>query len=495
MNAAAICGLETEYGLMIEAGDLGQEEAALALLQRCPLAERVPWDAHAESPGRDARDWGRAEVSATEAADPASAPGYLLANGARLYVDSGHPEYSTPECAAPMELLRADRAGELVLERCRQELNRFLPPGHAVRLIKNNVDYQGHSYACHENYLVTAASYQALFSGRGPLLSQLVPFLVSRIVVCGAGKIGSGNGRPATDFQISQRADFFEELVGLQTMSRRPIVNTRDEPHCDRRRFRRLHVITGDSNMSQVATYLKVGTLQLLLCMLDQGATLPDFTLADPLAALLAISHDATCSRRVQLADGRRLTAVEMQLAFAEAVQRFADRGAAPAWAVQVIERWTGVLHGLKDEPRQLASTLDWVIKLELLDRWRQRKRLPWSAAELRELDIRYHDIDRDSGIFYRLEAAGAVARITDEEDVLRAVESPPAGTRAAVRSALLRAAGGRVIAGSWGELVWQQDGQPPRRIELADPAAGLDGTTPSWLERLERLERLEPGP
>jgi len=478
MAVSPVCGLETEYGLIVDAGaGCSQEATALALLRHCPVAARVPWDSGAEAPGRDARDDPHAMAAGAEAAAPGCDAGYLLGNGARLYVDCGHPEYSTPECAEPVALVRADRAGELVLERCRRELNRFLPVDQVVRLIKNNVDYQGHSYACHENYLVDAGFYRGLFGGPAPLLSQLVPFLVSRIVVCGAGKVGSDNGRTAPTFQISQRADFFEELLGLQTTSRRPIVNTRDEPHCDPARFRRLHVIIGDSNMAQVSTYLKVGTLQLLLAMLEEGASLPDLTLADPLAALPAISHDPTCRQRVELSDGRRLSAVEIQLAFADAAQRFAGRGGAPSWAGEVIERWGTVLHKLADEPRQLASTLDWVIKLDLVDRWRQRKRLAWSAAELREIDIRYHDIDREAGIFYHLESAGAVDRITAEDAILRAVEDPPSATRAAVRSGLLRGAGGRVIAGSWGALLRREDGGPPRRLELADPTLGPPAT------------------
>jgi Pup amidohydrolase len=490
MTAARVCGLETEYGLLLETGaGCSQEEAALALLRRCPLAGRVPWDPRAESPGQDARDEARDPAIGAAAAasgSPGSDPGCLLANGARLYVDSGHPEYSTPECADPLALLCADRAGELVLERCRAELNRFLPVDQGVRLIKNNVDYQGHSYACHENYLVGAGFYHALFSRRAPLLGQLVSFLVSRIVVCGAGKIGSDNGRPAADFQISQRADFFEELIGLQTMNRRPLVNTRDEPHCDPDRFRRLHVITGDSNMAQVATYLKAGTFQLLLAMLEDGARVPDLALADPLTAMLAISQDPTCRQRVDLADGRRLTAVEIQLRFAEAAQRFADQGAAPPWAREVIDRWTTVLRSLAEDPRQLASTLDWVIKLDLIDRWRQRKRLAWSAAGLRELDIRYHDIDRRGSIFYHLETTGAVDRVAAESSILRAVENPPPDTRAAVRAALQRGAGGQVIAASWGALLRRQDDGPARRIELADPTQGPDATPRALPEPVE---------
>jgi proteasome accessory factor A len=461
MSVPPICGLETEYGLWVADSErLRQEDAALALLARCPLAPRYAWDCAGELPGRDAREPGE---PACPCPGPAvgekpgvgadgSHPGFLLGNGARLYIDHGHPEYSTPECADALAVVASDKAGEQLLERCRRHLNQFLPLNQSVRLFKNNSDGQGHSYGCHENYLVSAATYEGLFRHRTERLhAHLIPFLVSRIVFCGAGKVGSENGRAPASFQISQRADFFETVLGLQTMSRRPIVNTRDEPHADARRFRRLHVISGDANRAQVSTYLKVGTLQLLLALLEEEIPLPDLTLEDPVAAIIEISHDPTCRHRVRLADGRQWSAVEMQHAFAEAAERHLAQS--PAGAVSyrsVFARWVAVLDKLAAEPLELARTLDWVIKWKWIDEWRERKGFSWSAVELRELDLRYHDVDPEGSLFHLLETSPGIEQMVEQDMIQRAEEIPPGGTRAAVRAALLREHNGRVEAASW---------------------------------------------
>jgi hypothetical protein len=462
MSVPKICGLETEYGLMVaDPHRLGQEDAALALLARCPLEPRLAWDSSWESPGRDARDPRPPDLRA-DLPRPALAEadgchgGYMLGNGARLYVDHGHPEYSTPECADALALVACDKAGERLLERCRRQLNRFLPLGQSVRLFKNNSDHQGHSYGCHESYLMAASTYEALFRERATALLNgcLLPFLVSRIVVCGAGKVGSENGRSPVTFQISQRADFFETPLGIQTMSRRPIVNTRDEPHADAGRFRRLHVISGDANLAQLSTYLKVGTLQLLLAMMEDGAPLPDLTLAGPLAAIVEISHDPTCRSKVALRDGRRLTAVEIQLAFAEAAQRYL--AAAPDAGMgfpAIFDRWTQVLGQLAADPLGLSRSLDWVIKWKFLDDWRQRKTLAWSAAELLELDIRYHDIDPEKSIHYLLESSGAIERLVEDPMILKAEDEPISPTRAVPRAALIRDRAAGLSGASWSAL------------------------------------------
>lgn len=465
MRNPAICGLETEYGLWVANPErLRQEDAALALLQRCPIRPRYAWDSIAEAPGRDARDGatpasprpGPAFPPEPAAGVDGSHPGYLLANGARLYADHGHPEYSTPECPDALSVVAWDRAGEQLLERCRRHLNQFLPVDQSVRLFKNNSDGHGHSYGCHENYLLSAATYESLFDGSSErLYAHLIPFLVSRIVVCGAGKVGSENGRADVPFQISQRADFFETLLGVQTMSRRPIVNTRDEPHADGRRFRRLHVISGDANMAQVSTWLKVGTFQLFLAMLEDGAMLPDLTLDDPVGAVVEISHDPNCRRRVRLVDGRQWSAVEMQRAFVDAAQHHvaSSREASHAFRA-VLDRWSAVIDKLAADPLELANTLDWVIKWKCIDDWRARKGLPWSATELRELDLRYHDIDPQGSLFHLLEASSPIERVVEPEAIRRAEEMPPDGTRAAHRAALLRQYGDDVQAASWSTIV-----------------------------------------
>jgi proteasome accessory factor PafA2 len=461
MSLPGICGLETEYGVWIsDPHGLGQEEAAVALLDRCPLEPRIPWDLGAESPGNDARGPRRPRSGGLAAAGASAAagchPGYLLGNGARFYADHGHPEYATPECADALALVAADQAGERLLERCRRHLESFLPSSQSLRLFKNNSDRQGHSYGCHENYLMSAATYQGLFSDRiARLHATLVPFLVSRVVVGGAGKVGSENGRPAVDFQISQRADFFETVVGLQTMSRRPIVNTRDEAHADAARYRRLHVISGDANMAQLSTYLKVGTLQLLLAMLEDEAALPDLTLEDPVAAIGELSRDPTCRARVRLRDGRRLSGVELQHAIALAAQRWLDSSARPGepWR-PLFERWTAVIDQLAADPLALAGALDWVIKWKFLEEWRQRKGLAWSAAELKELDLRYHDTDPTKSVFRLLASAHGIEELVAEPAVARAESEPPPATRAALRAERLGQHGGEVIAASWSAIV-----------------------------------------
>jgi proteasome accessory factor A len=461
MSVPKICGLETEYGLLVaDPHRLGQEDAALALLARCPLEPRVEWDLSRESPGHDAREErlppANARLPLRVEAAAGNHAGFMLGNGARLYVDHGHPEYATPECADALALVASDKAGERLLERCRRHLNSLLPLGQSVRLFKNNTDHQGHSYGCHENYLIAAATYEALFRERTAELleARLLPFLVSRIVVCGAGKVGSENGRPPVGFQISQRADFFETVLGIQTMNRRPLVNTRDEPHADAGRFRRLHIISGDANLAQLSTYLKVGTLQLLLAMLEDEAPLPDLTLADPLAAVVEISHAPTCTTRVALRDGRRLTAVEIQFAFAEAAQRYLatapDSGSGfPA----VLERWTAVLEQLAVDPLELSRSLDWAIKWKFLDDWRHSKRLDWTAAQLQELDLRYHDIDPEKSVHYILDGRGAIERLVEQEEILKAEEQPISPTRAVPRAALIRNNAAGLSGASWSLL------------------------------------------
>jgi proteasome accessory factor PafA2 len=484
MSLVKVCGLETEYGLWIaDPGRLRQQEAAVALLERCPLPVRIPWDTSGESPGSDARTnrpAGRhaAPPQAPARRDAGCHAGFMLGNGARLYADHGHPEYSTPECADAATLVACDKAGERLLERCRRHLNDLLPAGQSIRLFKNNSDRQGHSYGCHENYLLAAATYESLFRERiGTLHATLVPFLVSRVVVSGAGKVGSENGRPPAGFQLSQRADFFARVVGLETMSERPIVNTRDESHADGARFRRLHVISGDANMAQVSTQLKVGTLQLLLAMLEDGARLPDLTLDDPLSAMVRISHDPTCRARVALRDGRRLSAVEIQLELAAAAQSHLDASPAAAAAYRpLLARWTSVLERLAADPVQLAGTLDWAIKWKFLEEWRQRKGLAWSAAELAELDLRYHDIDPARSVFYLLAAQGGIEEVVDPAAIARAEGEPPEATRAGVRGAILRRERAQVLAASWSSIVQDGGGREPVRHVFDDPAAGNGG-------------------
>src|SRR6185369_7905255 len=291
----------------------------------------------------------------------------ILTNGARLYVDHAHPEYSTPECASPRDAVVWDKAGERVMaEAARRAAN---PPGGApgtiIQLYKNNTDNKGVSYGCHENYLMARAT------PFGDIVRHLTPFFVSRQVVVGAGRVGVGQDGRGAGFQVSQRADFFEVEVGLETTLKRPIINTRDEPHADPEKYRRLHVIIGDANMSEVSTYLKVGTTALVLAMIEDRFLGADLSIEAPVAELRAISHDPSCRRLVTLKGGRKMTAVQLQAEYLELARKFTEDkygDDVDDITVDVLDRWESVLNRLAEDPMQLSKELDWVAKLELLE-------------------------------------------------------------------------------------------------------------------------------
>ncbi|MGH9296274.1 MAG: proteasome accessory factor PafA2 family protein, partial [Acidimicrobiales bacterium] len=337
--------METEYSIIVGSGaDMSPTTASSLLINAyvARLERRVGWDFEDESPQRDARGFAR------EGAMPPEVETHLvnavLTNGARYYVDHAHPEFSTPECADPLELVRFDRAGELVLRRSMEAAGRTLAPGEEIIVHKNNSDGKGNSYGCHENYLVDR---QVPFSR---IVQRLTPHFVTRQIFCGAGKVGREDGTepdgPPVHYQISQRADFFEEEVGLETTLKRPIINTRDEPHADPQKYRRLHVIVGDANLSEICTFLKVGSTAVVLAMIEDDFDAGrDLTLACPVPAIRAVSHDPGLGYRVELASGERLTAIELQWELYGLARKYAEeRGlgviGGDGVAEMVLERW-----------------------------------------------------------------------------------------------------------------------------------------------------------
>jgi Pup amidohydrolase len=450
---SSICGLETEYGLSCGGlTEISQLEAALDFFASCKLPGAVPWDLSRESPGMDARD-NRAEASV--APSPSSlADGFMLPNGARFYVDHGHPEYCTPECRTPADLVASDMSGELLLDRCRAEYSQGRDTGRpdqpgALSLFKNNSDHKGNSYGCHENYLLTGGLYEELFRHGSKLLpSCLVPFLVSRVVICGSGKVGTECGLPAVDYQISQRADFIETLIGLQTTWRRPLINTRDEPHADRSKHRRLHVISGDSNMAEWSTYLKAGCTLALLAMLEDGVALPDQTLFDPITALRTFSRDPACRAEAELQTGIRRRAIDIQSEIADCAESWAGRPGIPEWMREVVRNWSAVLDALRRDPMELRDRLDWVIKLHFLQEWRRKRGVGWEDPRLTELEIRYHDISPQRSVYHLLRRTGRVRRIVADETVVQAAITALPGTRARLRSDTMRDQ--KAISATW---------------------------------------------
>ncbi len=363
----------------------------------------------------------------------------FLKNGARLYLDVGsHPEYATPECDDIVDLVTHDRAGERILEGLMLDAqNRLAEDGVEgdIYLFKNNTDSAGNSYGCHENYLV---GRQGEFSR---LADVLIPFLVSRQIIVGAGKVQQTPR--GTVFSVSQRAEHIWEGVSSATTRSRPIINTRDEPHADAERYRRLHVIVGDSNMSETTTMLKVASTDLVLRMIEAGVPMRDMTLENPIRAIREIAHDMTGRRKVQLANGRELSALEIQAEYFSKAADFVDRtGLSSPTLLRALDLWERTLKAVESEDLSLVEReIDWVIKYKLLERYRTTHDLAWSDARIAQLDLAYHDIRRDRGLFHLLERRGSVARVSRDLDVFTAKSVPPQTTRARLRGEFIKRA------------------------------------------------------
>jgi proteasome accessory factor A len=402
----------------------------------------------------------------------------FLENGARLYLDVGsHPEYATPECDSISDLVASDKAGERILEglvnsaevRLREEGIRG-----DVFLFKNNTDTAGNSYGCHENYL----------TGRADDLSHyaqvLIPFLISRQIYAGAGKVLQTPRGPV--FCISQRADHMWEGFSSATTRSRPIINTRDEPHADAERYRRLHVIVGDSNMSEYATFLKIGATAIMLRMLeDPSVVLRDMTLSDPIRAIREISHDVTCKQPVSLETGREASAFEIQTEYLTRAQRYAETRGLPPEELLALEMWQHCMEGIEKDPLSLDRECDWVIKHHLVESFRARHDLALDDPKVAMIDLQYHDISRDRGIFYRLQRASAVERMVSDDAILVAIENAPETTRARLRGEFIRKAKERRrdFTVDWVHL--KLNDQTQRTVLLKDPFKAHD-------ERVERM-------
>ncbi len=402
----------------------------------------------------------------------------FLENGARLYLDVGsHPEYATPECDSIKDLVAHDKAGEVILDRLVGSAEiRLQEEGirGVIYLFKNNTDSAGNSYGCHENYLTLRQDDLSKYA------EVLIPFLVSRQIYSGAGKV-LHTARGAI-FSISQRAEHIWEGVSSATTRSRPIINTRDEPHADAEKYRRLHVIAGDSNMSEYATFLKVGATAIILRMLeDPGTVLRDMTLENPIRSIREISHDLTCRRKVKLQNGREVSALDIQTEYLNRALRFSEKHGLPEEEEQALQMWKHCVEGIDKDPMTLDRECDWVIKLNLIDRYKARKRLSMSSPEVSLLDLQYHDVSRSRGVFYKLERKDLAERIVTEADIAKAVEFAPTTTRAHLRGAFVRKAKEkhRDFTVDWVHL--KLNDQAQRTILLKDPFKSQD-------ERVDRL-------
>jgi Pup amidohydrolase len=401
-----------------------------------------------------------------------------LTNGARYYLDHAHPEFSTPECTNARDIVRFEKAGERILEVSRGRAEPLLPAGQRILIYKNNSDRKGNSYACHENYLMDRNT------PFGQIVEQFTTFLVTRQIFCGAGKVGAENGTEHCAYQISQRADFFETEVGLDTMVKRPIINTRDEPHANRDRYRRLHVIVGDSNMSEYSIYLKMGATSLVLQMIEDGFITKDFSLRNPVKAIKDVSRDLTCKLPIELANGRTILPVDLQREYLEYAQRYVIERGGDASTHDVLQKWEHVLDRLAADPFSLQRELDWVAKWHLLTSYMDRRAENWDSSRVAMMDLQYHDLRQDRGLYFLMERQGAVERILTEQEITDAIESPPVDTRAYFRGMVLKKFRDQVFGVNWDSLSFNLGEGPIKRILMEEPLKGTKAHVQGLLDR-----------
>ena len=484
-------GTETEFGITVVGRPDFNPVLASSMVVNAYTADghpRARWDYEEENPLRDARGFTQQGSADTPAGDDIGLANSILTNGARFYVDHAHPEYSSPECSNPLDTVIWDKAGERILETAAERAGVVLADSQdASRIVitKNNTDGKGAAYGMHENYIVDR---RVPF---GQLVRQITPFFVTRQLMVGAGRIGNEFDLDDVPYQITQRSDFFEVEVGLETTLKRPIVNTRDEPHADPERFRRLHVIIGDANMSEVCTFLKLGSCALVLAMIEDGFLPDPPSLAKPVKSLHDLSHDLTCTQTVPLKDGRRVTGIELQWHYLEQAQKYHETRESPQWAAQVLSTWERVLTALEDDPMQLDGVVDWVTKHQLLRQYAERDDLQWDHPRLRLIDVQYHDVRRDKGLYNHLVAKGRCERLVDEVAVQAAITTPPEDTRAWFRGRCLNKFRSSVTAAGWDAIIFDVGRETLQRVPMMDPGRGSKAMTEDLINRCDTAAQL----
>jgi len=475
-------GLETEIGISSDVeGEVDVVAESIALVRSATEpGVWMCWDYDCEDPHVDMRgfrvhelrqDTDEANYYAQDAARELSfveiKSDLVLGNGARFYNDHAHPEYSTPECTTLRQIVAQDKAGERILGECARRRNQKLDSGQEIRLYKNNTDFVGHSYGCHDNYLMRRdIPWDRIVSG-------ILPFLITRQIFAGAGKMGieaEGAASQPGVYQISQRADFFSVLVSIDTMNRRPLVNTRDEPHADANRYRRFHVIMGDSNMCGFATAMKIGTTSLVLDLIERGKT-PQLEIAQPLDANRSISRDQTYDWIIELKDGRKISAIDVQRIYLRAAAKIdhQDQDEDRQW---ILREWENVLNDLERDPMTTRDRVDWAAKKFLLNALQEEEKLSWNDPWLQSIDLEYHNVDLERGLYYELARQGSIRRIVNEDEIKMAIFSPPETTRAFFRGRAVARFNDEITSIQWDEMVFA-NGAQSRRVAL--PEASLD--------------------
>ncbi len=467
MALETVIGTEIEYGITVTHDPAFNPVTASALVVNSyhEGGDRIRWSYEDETPGRDARGFSIGAVPIDET--DSGLVNAVLRNGARLYVDHAHPELSTPESGDPLEATLYDKAGERIMAEAARSATAALPEDQRLLLHKNNSDGKGNSYGAHENFLV------ARTVPFGQIVHHLTAFFVTRQIFTGSGKLGSEHGRQPVDYQISQRADFFEEEVGLETTLKRPVINTRDEPHADPAKYRRLHVIVGDASLSEVQTFVKLGSAALMLMALEDGQLGEPVRLADPVGDMTLVSHDLSLSSALKLHDGGVMTAIELQQHYFLLLDAYVSSSDLPAVYKQVMREWRGLLTDIEQGYEAVADRLDWAAKLAVIEKYRDRDGLAWKDPKLKLVDLQYHDIDPDRGLFHRLVRRGEMRTLFTDDDVRAAMTDPPESTRAWFRGECLRRYGSDVVAANWDSLVFETGGSHLVRLPMMEPRRG----------------------
>jgi len=476
-----VFGLETEYGITLNGAEtVDVVTESIELVRRyTEHGALMKWDYELEDPHLDARGF-RAKQLLQDADESAyyeidkNRPlsfeeiksDLVLSNGARFYNDHAHPEYSTPECTTLHQIVGQDKAGERILAECARRRNQKLETGQEVRLYKNNTDFVGHSYGCHDNYLMRRdIPWDRIVAG-------ILPFLITRQIFAGAGKIGieaEGAASQPGVYQISQRADFFSVLVSIDTMNRRPLVNTRDEPHADVNRYRRFHVILGDSNMSEWATAMKIGTTSLVLDLIERGKA-PQLEIAQPIDANKSISRDQTYDWIIELKDGRKISAIDVQRIYLKSAADIDNSGGEDRqW---ILREWENVLNDLDRDVMVARDRVDWAAKKFLLNALEEEEKLAWSDPWLQSIDLEYHNVDLERGLYYELVRQGSMRRLVNEDEIKISIFTPPETTRAFFRGRSVARFNDEITSIQWDEIVFA-NGSQSRRVAL--PEASLD--------------------
>ena len=488
MATPKVCGIETEYGILLSGAEVDPITASSLIVSAYKDSSWAfaSFDASHESPSRDARG-----VNLDDYLDPvidSKMINTVLSNGARYYVDHAHPEYSSPECATIRDAVLFDIAGEFILRESMNKANERLPQGVRIDLYKNNSDGKGNSYGCHENYLVDRHLPFA------KLAAFITTHFVTRQVFCGSGKVGHETPTGVTDqsgFQISQRADFFEEFVGLETTMKRPIVNTRDEPHCDPQKYRRLHVIVGDANMSQFATYLKLGSTALVLSMIEDGMFPQHLLIAHPVHAIKQISRDISMTEQVLMADGSRMTALAIQGELCAAASAYVEKsaycGISHDEAQQILLDWEQTLHLLVAQPISLVKKIDWIAKLQLVNGTRKRHSLPDSDSRLKAIDLMYHSLNPEVCLATKL----SLHELFDHKSIAQAAQQPPDTTRAFFRGRVVDKWFKHIVNANWDSIVFDVANRPLQKVYMNEPLKGTRVLTETIINSSTTVEEL----